>query len=99
MIQMLVSGILCLATMAAVLALLALVVRRQVRTFNTVVATERLDAWERQLQLLDAADRVHARNNPPADVLEAMLDLPAKGPGAFFADWDEGPLRAEKPKD
>ncbi len=99
MIQILVSGLLSLSTMAAAVTLLAVVVRRQVRTFNTVVATERLDAWDRQLELLDAADRAQARQNPPAAVLDAMLDLPAKGPGAMFSDWAGEPLQAEKPED
>jgi hypothetical protein len=79
MIEMVASALLCLATLTGVLALLSVLVRRQVRAFNAAVATDRLDAWERHLDALDTGERDRAQATPPAEVLDAMLDLPAWG--------------------
>jgi hypothetical protein len=93
----LVSFLLCLATMLGVLALLFLVFRMQVRSFNAVVAADRLNDWEVRLAQLEPAEREVARATPPAAVLEAMLDLPSRGLAGFFAGgWGERPLQAKR---
>jgi hypothetical protein len=74
-ILVLASTLLCLATMAGLLFVLSLLVKLQVRSFNSVVAADRLDDWELHLELLEPAERERARAAPPAAVLGAMLDL------------------------
>jgi len=97
MIQMLVSVLLCLATMVGVLMLLGLVVRAQVRRFNATVAAERLDRWEQHLARLEPAEREQARTAPPAAVLDALMYLPSKGRSAFFTGWDATPMHGAEP--
>jgi hypothetical protein len=77
-VLMLLSTLLCLATMLGLFAFIFLVFRMQVRRFNSVVAGDRLDDWERQLRLLEPVEREQARGAPPAAVLDAMLDLRAR---------------------
>ena len=76
------------AVFAGGLGLLAALFRAQVRRYNRAVATDLLDDWKARLELLDPADR--ARMSPPADVLAAMVTLPAPG---LRGDWNQRPAR------
>jgi hypothetical protein len=97
MIQMLVSLLLCLATMIGMLMVLSLVVRAQIRRYNATVAAERLDRWEQHLARLEPAERERARSAPPAAVLDALLFLPSRGRSAFFTGWDATPMQGSGP--
>jgi hypothetical protein len=65
---------------------LAVLLRAQVRRYNRRIATEVLDDWAAQLELLTPAERERARLDPPPAVVTAMLALPAPG---RRGDWDE----------
>jgi hypothetical protein len=71
--------LLSLAAFAAALAVLAVVIRAQVRWYNRTVATDLLDDWRLQLELLDEEDRRKALADPPPNVVAAMVALPSRG--------------------
>jgi hypothetical protein len=75
--QVLVAFGMTVAVFGATFSLLAMVFRAQVRRYNRAVATQVLDDWAGQLELLHPAER--ERVSPPADVLAAMVALPAHG--------------------
>ena len=70
----------------ATAAVLAAVFRAQVRRYNRTVATDLLSDWTARLELLDPAQR--ERVSPPANVLAAMVALPAPG---LRAGWTDKP--------
>jgi hypothetical protein len=78
--------LLSLAAFAAALALLAVIIRAQVRWYNRTVATDLLDDWQSQLELLDEEDRRKALADPPPNVLAAMVALPSR---ALRSGWNE----------
>ena len=90
--DVLVAAGMTMAVFAAVLGLLAVVFRAQVRRYNRVVAADVLSDWTARLELLDPAHREGVV--PPANVLAAMVALP--GPG-LRAGWTEKPMRAPSP--
>ena len=71
---------------ATTVGVLAAVFRAQVRRYNRVVATDLLSDWTARLELLDPAQR--ERVSPPANVLAAMVALPAPG---LRAGWTDRP--------
>jgi hypothetical protein len=71
--------LLSLAAFAAALAVLAVVIRAQVRWYNRTVANDLLDDWRLQLELLDEEDRRKALADPPPNVVAAMVALPSRG--------------------
>jgi hypothetical protein len=79
---------LSVASFVAALGLIALVIRAQVRWFNRVAATDVLDDWQLQLELLSEEDRRKALESPPANVVAAMVALPSRG---LRSSWNEGP--------
>ena len=80
--------LLSLAAFAGALTLLAVIYRAQVRWYNRTVATELLDDWQSQLELLDEEDRRKALTDPPANVVAAMVALPSHG---LRSGWNERP--------
>ena len=80
--------LLSLAAFAAALAVIAVIYRAQVRWYNRTVATDLLDDWRAQLELLDEEARRKALADPPANVVAAMVALPSRG---LRSDWNEGP--------
>jgi hypothetical protein len=78
--------LLSLAAFAAALALLAVIIRAQVRWYNRTVATDLLDDWQSQLELLDEEDRRKALADPPPNVVAAMVALPSRG---LRSGWNE----------
>lgn len=87
--DVLMAVLMCASAFAGALLLLAVLFRLQMRRYNRVVATELLDDWNLQLQLLDSESRQRALLSPPANVVAAMASLPAAG---LLAGWDDGPL-------
>jgi hypothetical protein len=81
--------LLSLAAFAGALTLLAVIYRAQVRWYNRTVATDLLDDWQAQLELLNEDDRRRALMAPPANVVAAMAALPSRG---LRSGWDETPL-------
>jgi hypothetical protein len=79
--------LLSLASFVAALTLLAVIYRAQVRWYNRTVATDLLDDWRLQLELLDEEGRRKALADPPAEVVAAMVALPSRG---LRSGWDEG---------
>jgi len=71
--------LLSLAAFAAALAVLAVVIRAQVRWYNRTVATDLLNDWRLQLELLDEEGRRRALADPPPNVVAAMVALPSRG--------------------
>jgi hypothetical protein len=63
------------------------VFRAQVRRYNRAVATDLLSDWTARLELLDPAQRERV-SPPPANVLAAMVALPAPG---LRAGWTDKP--------
>jgi hypothetical protein len=80
--------LLSLAAFAIALGLIALVIRAQVRLFNRAAATDLLDDWQMQLELLSEDDRRKALESPPANVVAAMVALPSRG---LRSGWNEVP--------
>jgi hypothetical protein len=80
--------LLSLASFAAALTLLAVIYRAQVRWYDRTVATELLEDWRLQLELLDEEDRRKALADPPPNVVAAMVALPSRG---LRTGWNEGP--------
>jgi hypothetical protein len=78
-----------LAVFVCGLALAAALFRAQVRRYNRAVATDLLNDWYLQLQLLDDDDRERALLSPPPNVLAAVASLPARG---FRSGWGDGPV-------
>lgn len=78
--------LLSLAAFAAALAVLAVVIRAQVRWYNRTVATDLLDDWRLQLELLDEEDRRKALADPPPNVVAAMVALPSRGLRSGWTD-------------
>jgi hypothetical protein len=64
--------------------LLFMVYRLQLRRYHRVIATDLLNDWHLQLELLDAQTREQARLSPPPNVLAAMALLPSRG---LRGDW------------
>jgi hypothetical protein len=81
--------LLSLAAFAGALTVLAFIYRAQVRLYNRTVATDLLDDWRSQLELLDEEDRRKALADPPPNVVAAMVALPSRG---LRSGWTEGPL-------
>ena len=81
--------LLSLAAFAGALALLAVIYRAQVRLYNRTVATDLLDDWQSQLELLTEDDRRKALADPPPNVVAAMVALPSRG---LRSGWNEGPV-------
>jgi hypothetical protein len=81
---MLLATLLCAATLAGGLLLLDLLFTMHARRYNTVVATDVLNAWASHLEHLDPATREQALLAPPASVVAAMTMLPSKGSANFF---------------
>jgi hypothetical protein len=81
--------LLSLAAFAGALALLAVIFRAQVRLYNRTVATDLLDDWQSQLELLTEDDRKRALADPPPNVVAAMVALPSRG---LRSGWNEGPV-------
>ena len=81
--------LLSLAALAGAVTLLAVVYRAQVRWYNRTVATDLLDDWHAQLELLDEADRRKALADPPPNVVAAMVALPSRG---LRSGWNDGPV-------
>jgi hypothetical protein len=79
--------LLSLASFVAALALLAVIYRAQVRWYNRTVATDLLDDWRLQLELLDEEGRRKALADPPPEVVAAMVALPSRG---LRSGWNEG---------
>ena len=50
------------------------------RRFYGVVAREVLARWDARLADLSESDRARLQANPPIEVLDALLDLPARRP-------------------
>jgi hypothetical protein len=71
--------LLSLAAFAGALALLAVIYRAQVRLYNRMVATDLLDDWESQLELLTEDEKKKALADPPPNVVAAMVALPSRG--------------------
>jgi hypothetical protein len=80
--------LLTLAALAVAFTAVAVVIRAQVRWYNRAVATELLDDWRAQLELLTEEDRRRALASPPPDVVAAMVALPSRG---LRSGWNEGP--------
>ena len=78
--------LLSLAAFAAALAVLAVVIRAQVRWYNRTVAADLLDDWRLQLELLDEEDRRKALADPPPNVVAAMVALPSRGLRSGWTD-------------
>jgi hypothetical protein len=78
--------LLSLVSFAAAVALLAVIFRVQVRWYNRTVATDLLDDWQSQLELLDEEDRRKALADPPPNVVAAMVALPSRG---LRSGWNE----------
>jgi hypothetical protein len=85
-----------LATVALLtgICLVAAIYRWQARRFNSSVANELLDDWEQRLELLDDAERKHARLSPPPNVVAAMVSLPAGGRTGLREGWTERPVES-----
>jgi hypothetical protein len=81
--------LLSLAAFAGALALLAVIYRAQVRLYNRMVATDLLDDWESQLELLTEDEKKKALADPPPNVVAAMVALPSRG---LRSGWNEGPI-------
>jgi hypothetical protein len=81
--------LLSLAAFAGALALLAVIYRAQVRLYNRMVATDLLDDWESQLELLTEDEKKKALADPPPNVVAAMVALPSRG---LRSGWNEGPV-------
>ena len=81
--------LLSLAAFAGALALLAVVYRAQVRLYNRTVATDLLDDWESQLELLTEDEKKKALAHPPPSVVAAMVALPSRG---LRSGWNEWPV-------
>ena len=80
--------LLSLAAMVAAIGVLAVIIRAQVRWYNRTIATDLLDDWRLQLELLDEEERRKALAAPPPDVVAAMVALPSRG---LRSGWNEGP--------
>jgi hypothetical protein len=81
--------LLSLASFAGALALLAVIYRAQVRLYNRMVATDLLDDWTSQLELLTEDEKKKALADPPPNVVAAMVALPSRG---LRSGWNEGPI-------
>jgi hypothetical protein len=81
--------LLSLAAFAGALALLAVIYRAQVRLYNRMVATDLLDDWTSQLELLTEDEKKKALADPPPNVVAAMVALPSRG---LRSGWNEGPI-------
>jgi hypothetical protein len=81
--------LLTVAALAVAVSLLAVVYRAQVRRYNRAIATEFLNDWRLQVELMAPADRERALLSPPPNVLAAMASLPAKG---MLRGWNEAPV-------
>jgi hypothetical protein len=81
--------LLTLAVFAGVLMVLAVVFRAQVRWYNRTVATDLLDDWWSQLELLSEEDRKRALADPPPNVVAAMVGLPSRG---LRSGWTDRPM-------
>jgi hypothetical protein len=81
--------LLSLAAFASALAVLAVIYRAQVRLYNRTVATDLLDDWESQLELLTEDEKKKALAHPPPNVVAAMVALPSRG---LRSGWNEGPV-------
>ena len=81
--------LLSVAALAGALTLLAVIYRAQVRWYNRTVATDLLDDWHAQLELLDEEDRRRALMAPPPNVVAAMAALPSRG---LRSGWNESPF-------
>jgi hypothetical protein len=81
--------LLSLAAFAGALTLLTVIYRVQVRWYNRTVATDLLNDWQAQLELLSEDDRRRALMAPPANVVAAMAALPSRG---LRSGWDKTPL-------
>jgi hypothetical protein len=77
-------GVSVVALMVVSLVLAALF-RAQVRHYERAVATDLLDDWKLQLELLDPQERERALHAPPANVVAAMAALPSRG---LRGDWN-----------
>jgi hypothetical protein len=63
------------------------------RRFNATVANDLLDDWRQQLELLDGSERRRAQLSPPANVVAAMVALPAMGRAGLRAGgWNVKPV-------
>jgi hypothetical protein len=80
--------LLSLAAFAGALTLLAVIYRTQVRWYNRAVATDLLDDWRAQLELLDDEGRRRALAAPPPNVVAAMMALPSRG---LHSGWNDSP--------
>jgi hypothetical protein len=81
--------VMSIGVFAGVLALLAVLFRAQVRRYDRVVATDLLDDWRMQVELLDPGERERALQAPPPNVVAAMASLPSSG---LSGGWNEGPV-------
>lgn len=84
MLGLLLSSLLCVATLAGGVLLLYLLFSLHARRYNAAVATDVLDRWQAHLERLDPDNRERALLAPPACVVAAMTMLPMKGPAGFF---------------
>jgi hypothetical protein len=82
--DLLVAVVMSVVVFAGTLGALAALFRAQVRRYNRAVATDLLGDWTARLELLDPAQRAQA--SPPANVLAAMVALPAPGLRAAWTD-------------
>lgn len=87
--NMLTAVLLVIAVLGGGIGLLAVLFRWQVRRFDRTAATDLLDDWQAQLELLDGEERRSAALAPPANVLAAMAALPGSG---LRNGWDKGPV-------
>jgi hypothetical protein len=82
--DVLMAVVMAVVVFAGTLGLLAVLFRVQVRRYNRTVATDLLSDWTARLELLGPAER--AQVSPPANVLAAMVALPAPGLRATWTD-------------
>jgi hypothetical protein len=82
--NMLAVGVSVVVLVVVSLVLVALF-RAQVRHYERAVATDLLDDWQQQLELLDPRERERALQAPPANVVAAMAALPSRG---LRDDWN-----------
>jgi len=88
-LDVLIAVAMSVTVFAGTLVILAAIFRWQVRHYNKTVATDLLNDWTMQLDLLDPAGRKSALRSPPPDVVAAMVSLPAAG---LRNGWTDSPL-------
>jgi len=90
-LDVLMAVLMSVTVFAGTLLMLAAIFRWQVRRYNKTVATDLLNDWKMQLELLDTEGRKRALLSPPPNVVAAMVSLPAAG---LFNGWTDSPVSA-----